>query len=434
MAKKRLSGAHVPHYKNTTHCAPVRIPVPAKVRIPMSMHIGAPCKPTVKVGDIVAVGQPIGEPGGFVSAPIHSSVSGKVVAVEDMLTTMGSMTKAVVIQSDGLQTVWEGVKPPEVTDTASFIEAVRASGLVGLGGAGFPASVKLSVKDPTQVEYLLINGAECEPFITSDAQTMLHEADYILKGVSLVRKYVGAKKIVIGIEDNKPEAISLLESRKGEVEDFTVAPMPSLYPQGGEKVLIYNLTGRVVPEGKLPLDVGCIVMNVTSVAFLAKYMETGMPLVEKCLTVDGSAIANPGNVIAPIGTPLSDIVAACGGYKTEPKKILYGGPMMGMAVPNDEVPLLKNNNAILAFAEDMSVLPKATACINCGRCVEACPFSLMPNRINRAYERKDVDALNHLKVMLCMECGCCSFVCPAKRELVLTHKLAKAFLREQPKK
>ncbi len=400
----------------------------------MSMHIGAPCKPTVKVGDIVAVGQPIGEPGGFVSAPIHASVSGKVVAVEDMLNAMGSMVKAVVIESDGLQTVWEGVKPPEVTDTESFLAAVRASGLVGLGGAGFPASVKLAVKDPAQVDYLLINGAECEPFITSDVQTMLHDTDYILKGAKLIQKYVGAKQVMIGIEDNKPEAISLLESRKGEVENFSVEPMPSLYPQGGEKVLIYNLTGRIVPEGKLPLDAGCIVMNVTSLAFLAKYMETGMPLVEKCLTVDGTAVAKPGNVIAPIGTPLHDLFEACGGYKTEPKKFVYGGPMMGMAIPNDDMPLLKNNNAVLALAEDLAKLPEASACINCGRCVDACPLNLMPNRINRAYQRKDVEALNRLKVMLCMECGCCSFVCPAKRELVLTNKLAKSLLREQPKK
>ena len=433
MAKKRLSGAHVPHYKNTTHCAPVRIPIPAKVRIPMSMHIGAPCKPMVNVGDIVAVGQPIGEPGGFVGAPIHASVSGKVTAIEDMMNAMGSMTKAVVIESDGLQTVWEGVKPPEVTDTASFLAAVRASGLVGLGGAGFPTSVKLSVKDPSQVDYLLINGAECEPFITSDVQTMLHDTDYVLKGAALVKKYVGAKQIIFGIEDNKPEAISLFESRKGEVEDFSVVALPSLYPQGGEKVLIYNLTGRVVMEGKLPLDAGCIVMNVTSLAFLAKYMETGMPLIEKCITVDGTAIAKPCNAIVPIGTSIHDIIEACGGYKAEPKKLLYGGLMMGMALPSDELPLLKNNNAVLALAEDFAVLPQSSACINCGRCIEACPLNLMPNRINRAYQRKDIEALNRLKVMLCMECGCCSFVCPAKRELVLTNKQSKALLREQPK-
>jgi len=433
VAKKRLSGAHVPHYKNTTHCAPVRIPIPAKVRIPMSMHIGAPCKPMVNVGDIVAVGQPIGEPGGFVGAPIHASVSGKVTAIEDMMNAMGSMTKAVVIESDGLQTVWEGVKPPEVTDTASFLAAVRASGLVGLGGAGFPTSVKLSVKDPSQVDYLLINGAECEPFITSDVQTMLHDTDYVLKGAALVKKYVGAKQIIFGIEDNKPEAISLFESRKGEVEDFSVVALPSLYPQGGEKVLIYNLTGRVVMEGKLPLDAGCIVMNVTSLAFLAKYMETGMPLIEKCITVDGTAIAKPCNAIVPIGTSIHDIIEACGGYKAEPKKLLYGGLMMGMALPSDELPLLKNNNAVLALAEDFAVLPQSSACINCGRCIEACPLNLMPNRINRAYQRKDIEALNRLKVMLCMECGCCSFVCPAKRELVLTNKQSKALLREQPK-
>ena len=433
VTSKRLSGAHVPHNKNTTHCAPVRIPVPAKVRIPMSMHIGAPCTPTVKVGDLVQVGQPIGEAGGFVSAPIHSSVSGKVTAVEDMLMANGGMSRAVVIETDGEQTVWEGVKPPHVEDTASFIDAVRQSGLVGLGGAGFPTSVKLSVKDPTQVDYLLINGAECEPFITSDVQTMLNDADYVFKGAALIRKYVGAKNIVIGIEDNKPEAIELFRKRAGELENFSVAAMPSLYPQGGEKVMIYNITGRIVGEGKLPIDVGCIVMNVTSLAFLAKYMETGMPLVEKCVTIDGSAIAKPCNVIAPIGTSIHDIIEAAGGCKATPRKYLLGGAMMGMAAGSDELPMVKNTNAILVFDEKDAVLPAPSACINCGRCIDACPLNLMPNRINRAYKNRDAAALTRLKVNLCMECGCCSFVCPAKRELVLTNKLSKAFLREQPK-
>lgn len=205
--------------------------------------------------------------------------------------------------------------------------------------------------------------------------------------------------------------------------------MPSLYPQGGEKVLIHNVTGRDVPEGKLPLDVGCIVINCTSLAFISKYLETGMPLVEKCITVDGSAVANPQNVIAPIGTALSDIFAFCGGYKAEPKKILLGGPMMGIAVPDDSVPLLKNNNAILAFAEKEASLPATTACIKCGRCAAACPAGLMPMQIERAYKLKNVDELNRLKVMLCMECGCCSFVCPAKRELVLVNKLSKGMVR-----
>lgn len=431
---KRLSGAHVPHHKNTTQCAAQRIPTPDKVIIPMGMHIGAPCTPIVKVGDLVKVGQVVGEAAGFVSVPVHASVSGKVTAVDEVQMPNGSFQKTVVIASDGLQEISETVQPPVCENTEQFLNAVRASGLVGLGGAGFPTVVKLSIKPPAKAEYLLINGAECEPYITSDLRTMVDDADHIIKGAELIRKFVGVEKIIIGIEDNKPEAIKLFQEKTASLDYFQTMPMPSLYPQGGEKVLIHNAIGRDVPEGKLPLDVGAIVINVTSLAFISKYIETGMPLVEKCLTVDGSAVAKPGNVIAPIGTPIEKLFEFCGGYKAEPKKILLGGPMMGIAVPNDSVPLLKNNNAILAFAEKEATLPPTTACIKCGRCVSACPVGLMPALIERAYKLKDTDGLAKLNVMLCMECGCCSFVCPAKRELVLVNKLSKAMVREASQK
>lgn len=425
---KQLKGVKVPHRKNTTHDKPVRMPIPAKVRIPMAMHIGAPCKPVVAVGDEVTVGQIIGEPQGFVGAPIHASVSGKVTAIDKVQLFNGSFF-AVVIEADGQQTICADIKPPQITDTKSFLDAVRASGLVGLGGAGFPTSVKLTLKEPGAAEYLVINGAECEPYLTSDFTTMTEDTDYMIKGIEYVRKYVGVKHIVLGIENNKPEAISLFQSKASSIgSDFSVKSLPAKYPQGAEKVLIYNCTGRVVPAGKLPLDVGCIVMNVTSLAFLGKYIETGMPLIEKCVTVDGSACNKPGKVIAPIGTSIKDAIEALGGYKVQPKKILMGGPMMGMAVPTDENPIVKNTNGLLAFDEKDAILPEETECINCGRCVGTCPLSLMPNRIARAYKRRDVEDLKSLDVTTCMECGCCAYVCPAKKDLVQTNKLSKALV------
>ncbi len=425
---KRLRGVVVPHLKHTMHDSPKRMDVPAQVTIPMAMHIGAPCKSVVKKGDVVAVGQVIGEPQGFVGAPIHATVSGKVKEVKNRQLSNGSQT-VVVIESDGLQTVWEGIAPPEITDTPSFLAAVRASGLVGLGGAGFPTSVKLSVKEPAKAEFLVINGAECEPYLTSDNTTMVENTENMITGIQYVCKYVGINNVIIGIEDNKPEAIKIFKERAAQIGyNFKVQVLPGQYPQGAEKVLIYNCTGRAVPTGKLPIDVGCVVMNVTSLAVLGNFIKTGMPLVEKCVTVDGSAVKNPSKVIAPIGASVHDVVESIGGYKCPPKKILYGGPMMGMAMPTDDEPVLKNTNGLTIFDERDAVLPKETECINCGRCVSNCPFSLMPNRIARAYKLKDADELKALNIMTCMECGCCAYVCPAKKDLVQTNKLSKALV------
>jgi electron transport complex protein RnfC len=257
---------------------------------------------------------------------------------------------------------------------------------------------------------------------------MTIDTDYMISGIKYLQKYIGIGKVILGIEDNKPEAIELFRKRASEIENFEVRALPSMYPQGGEKVLIYNTTGRIVAAGQLPLDQGCVVINVTTLAFIGKYMETGMPLVEKCVTVDGSAVKTPGKVIAPIGTSIKDVIEALGGYKTTPKKILMGGPMMGMAQPTDSNPVVKNTNGILAFSAKDAVIPEETECINCGRCVNACPLRLMPVRIARALKRKNIDELRELNANLCMECGCCSFVCPAKRDLVQNHKLAKAMI------
>lgn len=429
-----MSGAKVQHHKNTMDLKPVRIPVPDKVSIPMSMHIGAPCKLQVKVGDEVKVGQVIGDTEAFVSAPIHASVSGKVVAIEQITYLNGSRSDCVVIESDKQQTVHESVQPPVVENREQFVAAVRKSGLVGLGGAGFPTHVKFAPKNLDEVDTLVINSAECEPYITSDYRTLMDEAEEVLEGARLIKQYLELKTVILAIEDNKPEAIQKLREMTKDDSDFTVFPLQSVYPKGAEKVAIYETTGRVVKEGQLPADAGVIVSNVTSVAFVAKYMRTGMPLIEKCLTVDGTAVAEPKNVIVPIGTPISEVMAFCGGYKEEPRLILMGGPMMGTAVFTDAYPVIKNNNALLAFAEKEAALPDESPCIRCGRCVRACPYSLMPTDIERAYKAQDVEMLEHLKVGLCIECGCCAFSCPAKRYLVLTNRLAKRMVADSKKK
>ena len=432
---KSLNGVKVPHSKNTAEMETVKMPVPDKVVIPMKQHMGRECTPTVKLTDLVKVGQIIGDTDAFIGAPIHSSVSGKVTKIDEIIGTDGNPIKAVEITTDKLQEIDESVKVPEVTDLQSFAAAIRASGLVGLGGAGFPTHVKLMPKNLDEVTTLMVNGAECEPYITADNRAMLEDTDDIVEGIKLVKKYMNLSTVIIGIEDNKPQAIAKLQAAVADIEGASVKALKAQYPQGGEKVLIYECTGRIVPEGKLPSDVGCVVMNVSSIAFVAKYMRTGMPLITKRLTVDGDAIAEPKNVEVAIGTSFSDVIDFCGGFKTEPKKIIMGGPMMGFAVPTINYPVLKNNNAILAFsaAKTAEAEKPETPCIRCARCVNACPFSLMPAAIEKAYKAGNVDALKALKVNLCMECGCCAYVCPAKRNLVSVNRLAKKMIVERSK-
>ena len=323
----------------------VKLPLPDSVVIPMAMHIGAPAKPVVKVGDYVKTGQLIGEPGGFVSAPIYASVSGTVKKIGEMLGSNGRMMQTVEIESDGLDARWEGIQPPKLETMQDFLDAVRASGMVGLGGAGFPTVVKLTVKNLEQVQAVIINGAECEPYITSDTRTMLDRSDELMEGARLVQHFLQVRRVIFAIEDNKPRCIQLYRKLTKDEDGMEVCALKSLYPQGGEKVLIYNTIGKIVPEGKLPLDVGAIVLNCTTLANIARYCNTGMPLVEKCITVDGSAVAKPKNVIVPIGMKLADVFEQSGGFCQEPKKVLYGGPMMGIAVPDLEQPVLKNTAA-----------------------------------------------------------------------------------------
>lgn len=413
------------------------MPVPAEVCIPMSMHIGAPCKPLVAKGDTVKVGQLIGDTDAFVSAPIHSSVSGTVKSIETQRNAAGGYDQVIVIETDGKQEVCEDIEIPKADNLQEFVAAVRKSGLVGLGGASFPTHIKYNPKNIDEVDTLIVNGAECEPFITSDHRLMLEDTQDIINGIKLVMKHLNLSKGYIGVEGNKPDAIEKLKAtiaEQGLADSVEVVTLQTTYPQGAERVMIYEITGKTMDAGVLPADLGVILSNITSIAFVGQYFRTGMPLIEKRMTIDGSAIAEPGNVIAPLGTRIHDIVEFMGGYKAEPRKILMGGPMMGRAIFSDEMPIIKNNNAILAFDGPQSLVPEETNCINCGRCHKACPFNLLPTALSEAMENKDAARLEQLKVMQCMECGSCAYVCPARRPLGFNNKLGKAILKEAQSK
>ena len=425
-----LHGVHVPHRKNTAAMPAVRMGAPSTVTLPMVMHIGKGAIPVVKVGDHVDVGTLVAEQDGKISSPVYASVSGKVSKIGDMLLSNGSTAPAITIESDGEMTVSESVVPPKVENGADLIEAIRKSGIVGLGGAGFPTYVKFDVGDPSKIEELIINGAECEPYITSDTRTMLDRADDMAFALRALEQHLGIKKILIGVENNKKEAIVSMQKLAAQDANVKVCVLPALYPQGGEKVLIYHTTGKTVPAGKLPIDVGCVVCNCTTLAEIGRFLQTGMPLVEKCVTVDGGAVKEPKNVIVPIGTALSDVFDFCGGFTADPEKVLYGGPMMGIAVPDTTVPVLKQTNAILALDKKEAAPKKTTACLRCGACANHCPFRLDPCAIAFAYKKRDVEELERLHVDVCMECGSCAYNCPAGRPLIENHRLAKALVRE----
>jgi len=437
----KVSGVRAPHLKNTASLVPEVLPVPAEVRLPMSMHAGKAANPVVAVGDYVKVGQIIGEPDGFVSSPVHATVSGTVTRIDTLDSITGKKAITITITSDGTQTPWEGITPPKVSNLEEFLEAVRNSGVVGLGGAGYPTAPKFTLKETQKLDYILVNGAECEPFITSDTRTMVDHTDDVWDGVLQMKQYLKPKDIIICIENNKPEPIKKLKALCEKLEfdgttKVSVRVLPSLYPQGERKVLVYNVTGRIVPEGGRLPDIGCIVVNCTTVATFAKYIKTGNPLVTKCITVDGSAVKKPKNIIAPIGTPVRDIFKFCGGLLTDGKlntnvkKVTLGGPMMGIAIPNLDIPIVKITNAIIAFSAKDAKPPEPTACIKCGRCISQCPMSLMPPLIENAFEQKKMEQLKQFKVNMCAECACCAFTCPAKRPLVQVMTLSKNLLWE----
>lgn len=432
--KRVRGGVKVAHHKNTAELEVVRMPEPKQVILPMQQHIGAPCTPTVKVGDTVKVGQVIGDSDAFVSAPIHASVSGTVTAIGNIKLPGGAMAQGVTIESDGEMQMYEGIEVPHVETKEDFIKAVRASGLVGLGGAGFPTHVKLNVPPDKKIDTLVINAAECEPYITVDYRECIENSWDIYSGIRTVMEFLEIPNVVIAVEDNKPEAFKILEqivdgdsSAGGAIK---IMQLESRYPQGAEKMMVQSATGRQVPPGKLPADVGCMVINVASIAFISRYLKTGKPLVSRSLTVDGMAIREPKNIRVPIGTSISDIIDFCGGFKDEPVKIITGGPMMGAAITSLDHPLSKSNNALLAFSKDDAKIFRETDCIRCGKCASACPMSLVPTRIVRNTKAGDADALLKDGVMVCMECGSCAYSCPAKKPLVQHMRLAKAVIRE----
>ena len=431
---KHLKGVHVKHSKNTAGMPIIPVPVPERVYIPMSMHIGTPCTPVVKVGDHVKVGQLIGSSDAFRSAFIHSSVSGDVEAITQAMTQMGYVDTNIVIRTDTRQEIADTVVPPDIHDKQSFLDAVRASGMVGLGGAAFPTVAKYTTSPERKVDYFVINGAECEPYITVDHAVMIQYTKDIVEGIRTIMKWLEIPKAFIGIESNKPDAIAKFREILGDDKQIEVVELRQIYPQGAERVIIYECTGRHLVAGKIPFDVGCIISNVTTVLKLQQFFTSGMPLVTKFLTIDGNIVAKPQNIEVPIGTKITDIIDFCGGLKGEPKKIILGGPMMGRAIPTDDLAILKGNNAVLFFDDFFAQQRKETACINCGRCVAGCPMNLMPARLSKAYKDKDLDMLRKYHVTSCMDCGSCAYSCPARKPLNLEFKLAKAMLAADDKK
>ena len=419
-------GVHPSEKKELSeHAALVRFPAPDTVVIPMSMHLGAPANPIVAVGDQVKVGQKIGEAAGFISAPVHSSVSGTVIAIEDRPHATRGTCPAVVIQNDHKDTLHESVKPNKPLEELTpdeIIDIVKEAGIVGMGGAGFPTYVKLKPNKP--IEYVLLNGCECEPYLTADHQLLLNFADDVVFGLQAMMKTVGAEKGVIVIEDNKPDAIALLQSKVEDLPNVEVCIAKTKYPQGGEKMLIKRVTGRMVPSGGLPADVGCVVGNVSTTKAIADAIKTGMPLIERLTAVTGEYIANPGNFIVKIGTPAQALVDACGGITKSDALVKAGGPMMGFVQTGLEAPIMKGSNGIIAIESDET---EPQECIKCGRCVDVCPMSLEP--LHFAKNVMDPAKLKALNIMDCMECRCCEYICSSKIPLVTLIKAGKNAVR-----
>ncbi len=422
-------GIHTPHYKSQTEKLPIENATePKYVVIPLLQHIGAPCDPLVSAGDHVKVGQKIGESKAFVSAPVHASVSGTVKRIEPYQTPGGSKVNSVVIESDGLFEIHESVKPKGKIENLSkeeILSIIKDAGLTGMGGAGFPTHVKLSPPKDKPIDTIIINGAECEPYLTADHRIMLERSEQIITGIKAIMRAVGVNKCFIAIEKNKPDAIEAMQKSIQGLDGIEVAPLETKYPQGDEKRIINAITGREVPSCGLPMDVGCIVDNVGTVATIGNVFLTGMPVIQRVTTVTGSAIKNPKNLYIRIGTLFKDVIEQCGGYSEEPGKILNGGPMMGIAQFTTDVPVIKGTSGILILNKKDASAPETSNCIRCGKCVDACPVHLQPYLLSRYSIANNFEEADKCHAADCIECGSCSFVCPAKRPLVETIRVAK---------
>lgn len=410
--------------------SPVREEVADMLVLPMVQNIGAYCNPIVKPGDEVRLGQKIGEPQGYVSAPIHASASGKVVAVEPRSHVSGVHVMSVVIENDGKDTLDDSVKPVGSVDELpkeAILKAIFNAGLVGMGGATFPTHVKTNVGEDMHIDTVILNGAECEPYLTVDYRLMFERPEQVADGLKALMKAVGVNNGIVGIEDNKPEAIARMQKACKNVPGASVHVVKTKYPQGSEKQIIQSITGREVPSGKLPAHAGVLVFNVGTAAALSKMLRDGLPLVKRMVTVTG-AVEQPSNLLLRIGTTFEDAIQFCGGYRSVPGKVLSGGPMMGFPVYDTQAAVTKGTSGILVLSDLEAKLPDSGPCIRCGRCVDTCPAGLEPMKLCSAYELSRVDLMESYFAQDCIECGCCTYSCPANRHITHSIKLAKRVL------
>lgn len=418
-------GIHPFDGKELSKEQPIEVYLPkGTMAYPLSQHIGAPAKPVVKKGDRVLKGQVIAEAGGFVSAPIHASVSGTVKGMEPRLTATGTMANAIIVENDQQYEEVEYQPAASLGELTKeeILKRIQEGGVVGMGGAGFPTHVKLAPKNPESIEYILVNGAECEPYLTSDYRRLLEEGEQVVEGLKVMLALFDNAKGYICIEDNKPDCIRKMEELVKDIPRIEVKALMTKYPQGGERALIYATTGREINSSMLPADVGCVVDNVDTVTAIYKAVMLGRPVIDRIVTVTGDAIAQPKNFLVSTGTNMNELVEAAGGFKSQPEKIISGGPMMGFSMYGLDIPCTKTSSAILSFLRDEVSHVQETACINCGRCVSVCPGHVIPARLATFAQHGDMEKFQEFDGMECCECGCCSYICPAKRPLTQSIK------------